>query len=85
MGNILKLGVAYWLAPPLVGVVAVLIGSAMGIGLVLALAALGVIAFGVLAWSFGGPVLAYVGKRFHSFRSPVRRRAPRPTAWHQWR
>jgi hypothetical protein len=76
-----KLGIGAWLAP---GLTALLIGVAVWVAVpaFFAGAALGVglLAFLLLRGGLGA-LRRWTRNRF----SPVRRRGPRPPAWHQWR
>lgn len=85
MNSWIKLGVAAFLAPGLAAGVLLLIGALSGIvigtGMVVMLAAaVGMLAFGLLS-GIGGALHRALRNRF----SPVRRKTPRPAAWHQWR
>lgn len=85
MNSWMKLGVAAFLAPGLAAgvllTVGALTGLVIGAGLLAILAAAaGLLAFGLLS-GIGGALRRSLRSRL----SPVRRKQPRSTAWHQWR
>jgi len=85
MNNLLKFGFAYLLAPSLVAGVAVLLAAAIGLTFTVAVIGAAFVAAILLITTVGRPLIA-AGSRWVKNRfSPVRRRHPRPTAWHQWR
>ena len=85
MSDIVKLGLAWWLAPSLVAGVVWLLAGLLGVTFGLTLSVLlltgGVCLLVMLATVLSGPICRW----FQYVISPVRRRRPRPTAWHQWR
>lgn len=85
MDNLLKLGLAYLLAPSLVAGVAVLLAAAIGLTFTVTIIVLAVAAAGLLTATLGCPLIGAGIQWARNRFSPVRRRHPRPTAWHQWR
>jgi len=85
MGDLFKLAVAYMLAPALV---VGLLASAYGLAALLTALVAAVLLVG-LPLALGARSLWRRRHRFRKklrdMRSPVRRRRPRPAAWHQWR
>lgn len=85
MDNLLKLGLAYLLAPSLVAGVAALLATAIGLTFATTVIVLAIAAAVLLIATLGRPLIGTVSRWARSRFSPVRRRHPRPTAWHQWR
>lgn len=85
MDNLLKLGFAYWLAPSLVGGVAVVLAVAFGLTFSAATIGVALAATVLLAATLVRPMVLWGLRCLKNRLSPVRRRHPRPTAWHQWR
>ncbi|PIV89286.1 MAG: hypothetical protein COW48_01280 [Hydrogenophilales bacterium CG17_big_fil_post_rev_8_21_14_2_50_63_12] len=85
MDNLLKLGFAYWLAPSLVGGVAVVLAVAFGLTFSAAIIGVALAAAVLLAAALVRPMAVLGWRCLKNRLSPVRRRHPRPTAWHQWR
>lgn len=85
MNNLLKFGIAYYLAPTLVGVVVVLLATAIGLTFTAVVIATAIAATLTVAIIFGRPLISAFCRWFRNHFSPVRRRQPRPAAWHQWR
>lgn len=85
MDNLLKLGLAYLLAPSLVAGVAVLLAAAIGLTFTVTIIVLAIAAAGLLIATLGRPLIGAGIQWARNRFSPVRRRHPRPTAWHQWR
>lgn len=85
MNSWIKLGVAAFLAPSLTAGVLLLVGAltgmVIGTGMVAILAA-GMLLLVVALFAVLGSALR---RALHNRFSPVRRKYPRPTAWHQWR
>jgi hypothetical protein len=81
MDNLLKFGLAYLLAPSLAAGVAVLLATAIGLTFTAAVIVLALLLIAAL----GRPLITAISRWIKNRFSPVRRRHPRPTAWHQWR
>lgn len=81
MNGWVKLGIGAWLAQ---GLAAAALGVAAWLGASMFMAGLAAdlaLAFLALALGLAGGVRRWLARRF----SPVRRKGPRPPAWHQWR
>lgn len=81
MENIFRFSIAYLIAPALVAVVAWAFAAALGVTLTAVVVALGLLGVALLLRALSRPVRRWYNNHF----SPVRRRHPRPAAWHQWR
>lgn len=85
MDNLLKLGLAYLLAPSLVAGAIVLLAGAIGLTFAATVIVLAVAAAVMLIATLTRPLIEAVSRWANNRFSPVRRRQPRPAGWHQWR
>jgi hypothetical protein len=85
MNHFLKLGLAYLLAPALVAAIVWLAAAVLGLTLAVSGIGLAVVAVAMLLAALARPVLSAGRRWVQPHSSSVRRRHPRPSAWHQWR
>lgn len=85
MDNLLKIALAYLLAPSLVAGVAVLLASAIGLTFTATVILLIIAAAFLLIVTLGRLLIEAMHRWANNRFSPVRRRQPRPAGWHQWR
>ncbi len=85
MNDLLKTGIAYWLAPALVSGVAVALAMLFGLTFTLIVAAGAITCVIVAVVTLIAPLAGALRRWGRNRFSPVRRRHPRPIVWNQWR
>lgn len=85
MNSWLKIGVAAFIFPGLTAGVLLFVAGMAGVAVSIGLVALLAVLAGLLALSLISGVFSALQRVLRNRLSPVRRKHPRPTAWHQWR